>query len=316
MFEEYIGKKYGKMKIVGLNHINKNGEPIFDCQCDCGSKNFQSSLVKLESGKNICQCSSKKDLTGQRFGRLLVVKLADKSQWKYLTGKRKVSWICKCDCGNEVIKSTADLCYLGTKSCGCISKEKQHFACKSPIHRTWNTMMTRCYNQNHEFYYLYGGRGVDVCDEWKGSNPKGFSNFYDWAMKSGYEEHFMSNGRNFLTLDRIDTDKGYSPDNCRWIPNKEQQNNKRADKDFNYNGETKTIKQWLKQFYFKCNDYYRLLRIGLTNKQVLDFISSEDTLKLQESRKDIVGERYTIEKGNKRLFDKFLNKIVSLADFN
>lgn len=255
------------------------------------------------------------DLTGKRFGRLLVLEMADKSDWKVLSGKKRVTFKCECDCGSKILCPSIFLTSGKQKSCGCIRKEKEHFACKSPIHRTWNTMMTRCYNQNHESYYLYGGRGVGVCDEWKGSDPKGFSNFYDWAMKSGYEEHFMSNGRNFLTLDRIDTDKGYSPDNCRWIPNKEQQNNKRADKDFNYNGETKTIKQWLKQFYFKCNDYYRLLRIGLTNKQVLDFISSEDTFKLQESRKDVKGERYVIEKGGCKLFDKFLNKSVSIEDF-
>ena len=259
--------------------------------------------------------SNIRNLVGQRFGKLLVIKIADKNKWKTQGKKKRVSWLCKCDCGNEVIYSTPQLCYDGYKSCGCINKEKQHFACKSLIHKTWSSMLTRCYNTKRKFYYLYGGRGITVCEDWLGSNPKGFSNFYEWSIHNGYKEELLNNHKNKLTLDRIDCDKGYSPDNCRWITNEEQQSNKRADKKFNYNGETKTIKQWLKQFYFKCNDYYRLLRIGLTNEQVLNFISLPETSNLQLLRKDIIGERYTIENGNKRLFDKFLNKFVSISDF-
>lgn len=316
MFEEYIGKRYGKLVVKEISHTNKKGVPVAVCCCDCGNINFSCSIDKLESEKIVsCKCDSIIDLTGQRFGRLLVVKMADKSDWKSLYGKKRVSWICQCDCGNVTIKRSHDLCYSGTYSCGCIRKERQHFANKSQIHRTWDTMLMRCYDKNRAQYYLYGGRGIEVCDEWLRSSPKGFSNFYNWAIKNGYKEEMLPNGKNKWTLDRIDADKGYSLDNCRWVTNTQQQNNKRADKPFEYNNETKTIKQWLRQYYFKCNDYYRLLRIGLTNKQVLDFISSEDTFKLQESRKDVKGERYVIEKGGCKLFDKFLNKSVSIEDF-
>lgn len=244
-----------------------------------------------------------KDLKGQRFGRLTV---------ECLNGVNKHGtkiWLCKCDCGNKTTASCSSLTSNKVQSCGCLRNEKiskvtySHGGTHTRLYAILNGMKGRCKDVRNPAYKYYGGKGVSICNEWLN-----FSNFREWALSNGYSDN--------LTIDRIDPNGNYEPSNCRWIPNKEQQNNKRADKDFNYNGETKTIKQWLKQFYFKCNDYYRLLRIGLTNKQVLDFISSEDTLKLQESRKDIVGERYTIEKGNKRLFDKFLNKFVSLADFN
>lgn len=280
MFEEYIGKRYGKLVVKEVSHTNKKGIPVAICCCDCGSKHFQCSIDKLESGKiKSCQCESIRDLTGQRFGRLMVVKIADKSEWKSLYGKKRVSWICKCDCGNQVIKRTHDLCYSKcSPSCGCISKEKQHFACKSPIHRTWDTMLMRCYNKNRVQYYLYGGRGIKVCDDWLGSNPKGFSNFYDWAMNNGYKEEKLPNGRNKWTLDRIDSDKDYCPENCRWVTNAEQQRNKRINKEFEYDGITKTMLSWCQQYKLVWTDYYKLLRLGYDNKTILDYITGKISL--------------------------------------
>lgn len=219
--------------------------------------------------------SSIRDLTGQRFGKLLVIEMADKSKWKVSSNKKRVSWICKCDCGNEVIYSTPHLCYYGMKSCGCLSKEKQHFACKSPIHKTWDSMLRRCYNKNRKQYYLYGGRGIKVCDDWLGSNPKGFSNFYSWAVNNGYKEDILPSGKNKWTLDRIDNDKDYSPENCRWITNEEQQKNKRMYKEFEYNNEIKTMLSWCKQYNLVWTEYYKLLKIGYDNKTILDYISGK-----------------------------------------
>lgn len=270
MFEEYLGKKYGNLTITKFDSYKKNGTPVFAVTCDCGNTYLKTGIDRLELGKTKdCGCSKRNaNLTNKKFGRLLVLEKTD------IRAKRHIVWKCKCECGNEVYVSTHDL--IEKKSCGCIMRDKQHFATHRPIHRVWNTMIERCYNSNKNQFYLYGGRGIKVCNEWLGNNPKGFSNFYDWAIKNGYKEEVLPSGRNKWTLDRIDPDKNYCPENCRWITNKEQQQNKRADKQFSYKGETKNIKQWLKQYFVKCQDYYSLLRMGYDNKFILDFISSVD----------------------------------------
>lgn len=276
MFEEFIGKKFGKLTITAFDSLKKNSTPVFAVDCECGSTFLKCGLDRLESGKTKdCGCSKRNtNLIGKKFGRLLVIEKTDKRI------RRSTVWKCQCDCGNEIEVSSHDL--IVRKSCGCIMKEKEHFATHESIHRVWNTMIERCYNPNKNQFYLYGGRGIKVCKEWlcDNGNVKAFSNFYEWAIKNGYKDEVLSNGINKYTIDRIDSDGDYCPENCRWITNKEQQNNKRADKLFTYNGEIKTIKQWLKKYFVKCQDYYTLLRMGYDNKFILDFISSADQEKL------------------------------------
>lgn len=105
---------------------------------------------------------------------------------------------------------------------------------KSKIYYVHNTMNQRCYNQNNAQYKNYGARGISVCDEWKGSN--GFEAFYQWSLKNGYKEG--------LSIDRIDVNGNYEPNNCRWITQKEQMNNTRINVYIQYKGETHTMKEW------------------------------------------------------------------------
>lgn len=172
-----------------------------------------------------------KDLTGQKFGRLTVVGLAD-------TETRKTYWICKCDCGNmKSVRSDSLLCGA-IKSCGCLkrkqdeinlTKHHRHKMSGTRIYLEWSGMKSRCYNKNDTRYADWGGRGITVCEEWINS----FEAFYNWAISHGYQDD--------LTIDRIDNDGNYCPDNCRWATRKEQARNRRSNVKIKIGNATKTL---------------------------------------------------------------------------
>lgn len=154
------------------------------------------------------------DLTGQRYGRLTVIKKASKASrnpWKHTT------WLCKCDCGNEVVVDQGHIRNGNTQSCGCLHAERLtgcYVPNKNRLYNSWRAMKARCTNPNNNRYYAYGARGIEVCEEWSR-----FLTFKVWALNNGYADD--------LTLDRIDPDGNYEPGNCRWIPPQAQAANKR-----------------------------------------------------------------------------------------
>ena len=172
------------------------------------------------------------NLTGNRYGRLTVVQYAGHK------GKNQlVHWLCKCDCGNESIVSTSHLKNGHTQSCGCIHREQlskratKHGKHNSRLYRIWGDLKSRCYNENVPCYPYYGGRGICICAEWLD-----FGAFHHWAISNGYADN--------LTLDRIDVNGNYEPNNCRWVLFAEQMNNMRSNRMISLNGETKTAAQW------------------------------------------------------------------------
>lgn len=154
------------------------------------------------------------DLSGQRFGRLLV---HCRSPAKAV----RVKWACRCDCGNTVSVEGQHLRDGTASSCGCLQKErtslsrKTHGLSNTRIYSIWTGMRMRCNSSAHTAYAYYGGRGIGIAPEWE--NPE---TFYAWAVSHGYEDH--------LEIDRIDNDRGYSPDNCRWVPHSDNMKNLRC----------------------------------------------------------------------------------------
>ena len=154
-------------------------------------------------------------LEGKRFGRLTVLNYVPYS--KYL---------CRCDCGNLKTVTATDLHTGKTQSCGCLQKERtsnantKHGKRHTRLYNIWCGVKSRCYYTDHVAYARYGGRGIAMCEEWRND----FKSFYDWSIRHGYSDD--------LTLDRIDNNKGYSPDNCRWATYKEQFENSTPSEEF------------------------------------------------------------------------------------
>lgn len=183
--------------------------------------------------------SKLKDLVGIRFGRLTVISRSD--DYIAPSGYRTPRWECRCDCGKKVIVLGSNLKRGKTISCGCFSAESirktenhyvKHGGYGTRLYKIWGGMHQRCYNQNDRKYHDYGGRGIVICDEWK----ECFESFREWALKNGYESN--------LSIDRIDNDGIYEPNNCRWATSKEQQNNKRTNVIININGEEHNLMEW------------------------------------------------------------------------
>jgi len=194
------------------------------------------------------------DLTGNKFGRLLVISKAPSK------GKNSV-WHCLCDCGKEVDVRADCLMSGASQSCGCLCREKSgervkqikphtiHGKSNTRLWAIWMGMKARCYNPNVEKFKNYGSRGIKICDGWLSD----FKSFYDWAVENGYDDS--------LSIERINVDGDYCPDNCTWIPMSEQRLNKTNSHFVTINGETKILHEWLKitgvppwVFYKRVND--------------------------------------------------------------
>lgn len=183
------------------------------------------------------------DLTGQKFGRLTVVRFDHKEN-----GRKY--YLCQCDCGNFKIVSNHSLKSGNTKSCGCLHKEiliqrnkdnRIHHPENERLLRIWRAILHRCYKETDEHYDYYGGRGIKVCDDWHN-----FETFQEWALANGYADN--------LTIDRLDGNKDYCPNNCSWATMTVQNNHKSDTKWLTYKGKTQSLSDWCRELGL---DYFR-----------------------------------------------------------
>lgn len=193
------------------------------------------------------------DLTGQRFGRLTVIKETNRR------ANGSVLWECKCDCGNTVLVRSNHLRRGGVLSCGCYNRDiiTKHGGKHNPLYHTLQCMRDRCYNTNAKEYKDYGERGIKVCDEWLNS----YEAFRDWAMANGY--------RKGLTIDRINNDGDYEPSNCRWTDMKIQCRNRRSNVYIECDGERHCLSEWaelLREPYAKLASRHRR---GWSDREIL-----------------------------------------------
>lgn len=172
------------------------------------------------------------DLTGRRFGKLTVIERAE-------TTYGKTRWYCKCDCGKHTVTIAHKLLAGIVKSCGCTRRlTTTHGMTGTRLYVEWQNIKKRCLYSKSESYHKYGGRGISICEEWKNS----FESFMDWALSNGYTDE--------LTIERIDVNGNYCPENCKWIPMVEQSKNLRKSLFLEHNGEKKILSDWCRDLNF------------------------------------------------------------------
>lgn len=224
---EMIGLKFGRLTVLKEEQAGATGRhPKWRCSCDCGNECVRSATAIRFGREPSCGCATKNffnqknNLIKKRFG-MLTVESVEENRSK----KRSILWVCKCDCGNKIIVESTALKNGKTQSCGCLQRKnisdrnmKHGHSSKgklSPTYISWASMLTRCNNENATNYRHYGGRKILVCDRWKV-----FENFLQ----------DMGERPEKTSIDRINVNGNYEPNNCRWATQLTQNLNKRKSK--------------------------------------------------------------------------------------
>ena len=197
------------------------------------------------------------DLSSQTFGRLTVLRCEGPAKNRIMT------WRCVCSCGNEVVCRGDHLREGKILSCGCLNQENRHTNTRTHgdrhtrLYNIWTHMKQRCKNQNRGNFKHYGGRGIKICPEWEHD----FIVFRDWALANGY--------RDDLTIDRIDNDGDYCPENCRWATPEEQLNNTHRNHRIIVNGEEMTIAEASRRYKVPYDTIQRRISCGWSPERAI-----------------------------------------------
>lgn len=240
------GKKFGNWTVL-CRDFNKN-KVYYKCRCKCGvEKSVRSDALVSGKSSSCKSCMKLNDHTGKIYNSWKVI--------KYDNGK----WLCQClKCGTIKAVHIANLISGKSTKCRKCGTSKTHGKSDTRLYHIWHHVKNRCNNPNCDSYKNYGGRGVTICDEWLN-----FTNFNDWSIKNGYQ--------NNLTIDRIDVNRGYSPDNCRWVDLVTQQReNKRTLHLITYNNETRCLSEWAKIYNINYGTLRERLKRGWTFERAVN----------------------------------------------
>lgn len=220
--------------------------------------------MKEPTGMIPCSPPTRKnfqDLTGRTYSRLTVLSLAGKRE---AVRGYTYYWLCRCECGELTVVAVNGLKYGGTRSCGCLSSEVHsalmttHGMLKAPEYHTYTMMLQRVLNPTNKGYKNYGGRGITVCERWRGVD--GFKNFLE-DMGRRPAPHF--------TIERQNNDGNYEPSNCHWATRKEQGRNRRSNVLITFNGKTMCISEWAEELGMDDGTIHGRLRKGWPIERVL-----------------------------------------------
>ena len=266
MYKHLIGSKYNLLTIVDiLPDRTPAGRAQCVVRCDCvdGQHRQRVALLKEVTAGNLKSCGMcgykhqrlSVDITGQQFGELKVLRKTD-----LRNSAENIMWECVCSCGRHVVVSGYSLRCGHSKSCGKCSYKIDRI---TRVTRQWKTadehrlsevvldgMIQRCTNPNDSGYANYGGRGISVCDEWRNDRRS----FVNWALASGY--------RKGLSIDRIDPNGNYCPENCVFATSKEQCNNERRNRVITIGSQSGTIAEWADLLGVDYNSIYGHYRVG------------------------------------------------------
>lgn len=249
---DYIGKRFGHLTVIGEAPKTHEYSNRFLLQCDCGNIICEQPSRIIVGHKQTCgrKCKICKkmqsrpgdflDYVGKKSGELTVVGIVKESLGET---RQQTMLRCICSCGNETNILPYQFKNGAIKSCGnCRTKAgiRDGRSLRNPkLYAVWNQMIERCENENQKWYHRYGGRGIKVCTEWHN-----YCNFEKWVESVGGKPERMS-------LDRIDNDKDYCPENCRWATQKEQTRNQSRTIVIEFNGKSQSLADWADELGIK-----------------------------------------------------------------
>lgn len=248
-FQDLSGQTLNNWTVLRIAPV-RHGLIYWQCRCVCG-KESPVSAKRLRNGQSkSCGCSKPstiEDLTGRVYGRLTVLRFAGKK------ANGNPLWLCRCECGTERTIIGSSLRSGRQQSCGCWNKERirRHGKCKTPEYVIWAGMKQRCRNPLAGSYRNYGGRGIAVCERWSGR--RGFESFLADMGPRPSPQH---------TIERINNELDYSPENCAWALPEQQANNKRTCRYLTHDGCMMTIAQWARHVGLEYKTLFDRLKHG------------------------------------------------------
>ena len=239
---DIIGKVSGDFRVISLESQHSNGEYFYNCECiHCGQHVIKRRFVIVNNKCGRCKCQNielmKKRYEGNTFKKIHVLEFD-----RFEEHEPNNKYFFKCHCLNCERDFVLEARYIGVyNTCGCLEGNKKHGMDGTRFYSIYRDMITRCCNSNNHAYTNYGGRGIKICDRWLGED--GFMNFKEDMYSKYCKRASECGGEQYITLDRIDVNGNYEPDNCRWATRKEQNNNTRNNRIVLYNGEELTLSE-------------------------------------------------------------------------